>query len=202
MGDRGGWKGGAWRKGEESGPTEDFDQKHRLEKKQSATGTPPPPPRFKWPLNSFIYLWEWKISQTVSRWADSCTVDPKYCLHPHTHSRNQPRPTGSDNKTETLHINTNLFLLFRSLKQEGNNLLALFFFTRVCAVPTPSVAGKLNKIICLRLADWFAGIWLDSVGSLIWWEELSFPTHPQLPSFNLYSFADCLPLSDSSVSLF
>lgn len=56
------------------------------------------------------------------------------------------------------HINTNLFVV--QVFEAGREITYRLFFMRICAVPTPSVARKLNKIICLRLADWLAGIWV------------------------------------------
>lgn len=71
--------------------------------------------------------------------------------------------------------------------RKGNNLQA--FFMRICAVPTPSVARKLNKIICLRLADWLAGIW---VCLWLWWKfnlmRGTLPPHPPTTALLLIFF--------------
>lgn len=96
------------------------------------------------------------VSQSVAR--EQTVVDPRYCLHSHPLSWDWQT---QDNNRETPHVNTYLFLFSCSgLWSRREIIYRLLFFMRICAVPTPSVAGKLNKIICLRLADWLSGIWV------------------------------------------
>lgn len=63
------------------------------------------------------------------------------------------------------HIHTNLLCVcvcvcvIRDF-EAGKEIIYRLFFTRICCVPTPSVAWILRKIIRLQLADWLAGIWM------------------------------------------
>lgn len=128
------------------------------------------------------------VSQSVAR--EQTVVDPRYCLHSHPLSWDWQT---QDNNRETPHVNTYLFLFSCSGLWSRREIIyrLLFFLWESAPFPRPVWQESLTKSFVL---DWLIGCLesecvFDGDWSLIWWEELSHHTHPQLPSSHFYSFA-------------